>query len=49
MLPDLDATIIGISRGTLRRARGFRYRVLRLLASSDEVWREQQNDAFDAT
>ena len=47
MLPDLDATIIGISRGTPRRAPGFRYRVLRSLAPSDEVWREQQTDAFE--
>ncbi len=49
LLPDLDATIVGISRGTPRRAPGFRYRVLRSLAPSDETWAREDRSEFEAS
>ena len=44
----LDATIIGISRGTPRANLGFRYRLLRSLAPSRETFAIQDRRAFEA-
>ncbi len=46
-LADVDATIIGISRGTPRGNPGFRYRVLRSLAPGDEAWRQKDRESFE--
>lgn len=49
LLPDLDATIIGISRGTPRWDPGFRYRVMRSLAPSDATWALEDLSEFEAS
>ncbi len=46
-LKDVDATIIGVSRGTPRRSPGYPYKVLRLLAPNDEAWAQQDREAFE--
>ncbi len=46
-LAHVDATIIGVSRGTPRRSPGFPYRVLRLLAPNDHAWAQQERDGFE--
>jgi hypothetical protein len=46
-LQDLDATIIGISRGTPRWNPGFRYRILRSLAPGDEAWNARSRQAYE--
>ncbi len=47
-LRNLDATIIGISRGTPRWNPGFRYRVLRSLAPGDEAWSAGDRQGYEA-
>lgn len=47
LLRDVDATIIGISRGTPRGNPGFRYRVLRSLAPGDRAWRQEGQEEFE--
>jgi hypothetical protein len=49
LLPDLDATIVGISRGTPRRSPGFRYRLMRSLAPSDATWALEDLGEFEAS
>ncbi len=46
-LAHVDATIIGVSRGTPRRSPRYRYRVLRLLAPNDHAWAQQERDGFE--
>jgi hypothetical protein len=48
-LRHLDATIIGISRGTPRGNPGFRYRVLRSLAPSRETFTIQDRERYAAS
>ncbi len=47
-LAELDTTIIGISRGTPRRSPGFRYKLLRSLAPDNQVWAQEDREAFEA-
>jgi hypothetical protein len=48
-LRDLDATIIGISRGVPRGNPGYRYRVLRSLAPSRETFAIQDRERYAAS
>ena len=47
LLADVDATIIGISRGEPRWSLPYRYRRLRDLAPSDETWAHDDTDEFE--
>ncbi|MDP9438844.1 MAG: hypothetical protein M3P49_08880 [Actinomycetota bacterium] len=47
LLADLDATIVGISRGTPRGNPGFRYRVARELAPSRATFALEDREAFE--
>jgi uncharacterized protein YeaO (DUF488 family) len=46
-LAELDATIIGISRGTPRGNPGFCYRKLPALAPGDEAWNAEDQESFE--
>lgn len=46
-LTDIDAVIVGVSRGTPRRAPGYRYRVLRSLAPNDRAWNTNHQEEFE--
>jgi hypothetical protein len=48
LLENVQAQIIGISRGEPRWRLPFRYRRLRALAPNDEAWRQQSWEAFEA-
>ena len=48
-LRDLDATIIGISRGTPRWDAGFRYRRFWGLAPDDATWAHEDLEAFETS
>jgi hypothetical protein len=47
-LKDVDAQVVGVSRGTPRWSLPFSYRVLRDLAPSDEVWAHEDTREFEA-
>jgi len=44
---DLNAVLVGISRGTPRWSPGYRYRLLRSLAPNEETWRQQDRECFE--
>lgn len=48
LLKDVDAVIVGVSRGTPRWSPGYRYTVMRSLAPSDEVWAHEDTQEFEA-
>ncbi len=47
LLKDVDAVIVGVSRGTPRRSPGYRYRVLRSLAPNDTAWNAPDRESFE--
>ncbi len=47
LLKDVDATIIGVSRGTPRRSTEYKYRLLKSLAPDDRAWSMKGRAAFE--
>jgi hypothetical protein len=48
-LAELDAVMVGISRGVPRWSLPYRYKLVRSLAPGDEAWQMEDEEAFEAS